>query len=223
MQKRAFPMRGWLRCGWLRFMLLCTALLMTVPMTALVSPAFAQIFPSRPITLVCPFAPGGSADIMARLVAQKLGDSLGAPVLVENRPGASSAALTELLSGRIDMLLEAPILSLPYVKNGKLRALGVTSHERVKSLPDLPALAEVLPGYEVISYIGVGVTGGTPEPIVNQLNAELRKLIDHPDTIRRLTELGGEPQSNTPEEMRRFVENELRKWRSVIDMRKIER
>lgn len=81
---------------------------------------------------------------------------------------------TELLSGRIDLLLEAPTLSLP-------------------------------------------------DAIVQQLNAELRKIVDSPDTAKRLIDLGGEPQANTPGEMQRFVENELRKWRSVIDARKIER
>ena len=329
MHIRAFPKRSLLR-----FVLLCTAILIA----PLAGPAWAQKFPSRPITLVCPFAPGGSADIMARLIGQKLGDALGVPVVVENKPGAGSAvgssfvakakpdghtlilltgaytaqaalaktpmfdplrdismvsmvtsypfilsvtpdapyrtlsdliarakanpgklnysstgigsihhlssellsvmagielvhiptkggsaALTELLSGRIDLLLEAPTLSLPYIKSGKLRALAVTGRERSKNLPDLPTVAETLPGYDVISYIGVGVTGGTPDAIVQQLNAELRRIVDSPDTAKRLIDLGGDPQANTPVEMQRFVESELRKWRSVIDARKIER
>jgi tripartite-type tricarboxylate transporter receptor subunit TctC len=301
------------------------------------SSAWAQKYPSRALTLVCPFAPGGSADIMARLVAQKLGESLGVPVVVENRPGAGSAvgsnlvakakpdgytlllitgaypaqaaltkaplfdpvrdiamvsmvssypfivnvnpaspfrsfaellayaranpgklnyassgigsighlssellnvmagteivhiptkggnvALTELLAGRIDFLLEAPTLSLPYIQSGKLRALAATGKERSKTLADLPTVAESLPGYEVISFIGLGVTNGTPEPIVAQLSAEMKKIIDQPDTAKRLQDLGGEPQASTPEEMKRFVEQEFRKWRKVVDVRKIE-
>ena len=104
----------------------------------------------------------------------------------------------------------------------------VTSYPFILSVtPDASyrtfTVAETLPGYEVISYIGVGVTGGTPDAIVQQLNAELRKIVDAPETAKRLIDLGGEPQANTPAEMQRFVENELRKWRSVIDARKIER
>jgi tripartite-type tricarboxylate transporter receptor subunit TctC len=133
-----------------------------------------------------------------------------------------NVALTELLAGRIDFLLEAPTLSLPYIQSGKLRALAATGKERSKTLADLPTVAESLPGYEVISFIGLGVTNGTPEPIVAQLSAEMKKIIDQPDTAKRLQDLGGEPQASTPEEMKRFVEQEFRKWRKVVDVRKIE-
>jgi tripartite-type tricarboxylate transporter receptor subunit TctC len=90
-------------------------------------------------------------------------------------------------------------------------------------MAELPTVAESLPGYEVYSFIGLGVTGGTPEPVVQHLNAQLRKALAQPDMVRRLQELGGEPQSNTPDEMNRYVASEWRKWRQVIDSRKIER
>ena len=315
----------------------CWALL-CLALTLLLPTAWAQKYPARSITLVCPFAPGGSADIMARLVAQKLGESMGVPVVVENRPGAGSAVgsnfvakakpdgytlllltgaypaqaaltktplfeplrdiamvsmvtsypfivnvsptspfrsmaelisyakanpgklnyssagigsihhlssellnvfagtetvhiptkggsvgLLELLAGRIDLLIEAPTLSLPYIRSGKLRALAVTSRERYKTLPELPTVAETLPGFDVISFIGLGATQGTPDEIIAQLSGEIKKIIDQPETAKRLADLGGEPQSSSPEEFKRFVEKELHKWRNVVDVRKIER
>jgi tripartite-type tricarboxylate transporter receptor subunit TctC len=120
-------------------------------------------------------------------------------------------------------LFEAPTLSLPFIKSGKLRALAATGRERYKPMPELTQVSEVLPGYEVYSFIALGVTGGTPDAVVQYLNAEMRKIAGQADVVRRLVELGGEPQANSPDEMNRYVANELRKWRQVIDSRKIER
>lgn len=295
-------------------------------------------YPARPLTLVCPFAPGGSADIMARLLAQKLTDLTGKPVVVENRPGAGgmvgaaavarakpdgytlllvtgaypaaaalaakpafdplkdmtmvsmvtsypfilnvpaqsphanfsdflaharrhpgalnyassgvgsighltvellnamagietvhiptrggTTALSEALAGRVDFLFEAPTLSLQFIKSGKLRALAATSRDRYPVMPELATVAETLPGYEVVSFIALGVTGGTPEPIVQYLNGQVRAALAQPDMSRRLIDLGGEPQAGSVEDINRFVAAELRKWQRVIDSRKIER
>ena len=132
-------------------------------------------------------------------------------------------AMTELLAGRIDILFEAPTLSLPYIKSGKLRALAVTSPGRWKAMPEVAPVAETLPGYEVASFIGVATTAGTPKAVIARLNREIRNIIEQSDTARRLAELGGDPQASSPEEMQRLVEATSRKWRNVIDVRKIER
>ncbi|HWI38203.1 MAG TPA: tripartite tricarboxylate transporter substrate-binding protein, partial [Burkholderiales bacterium] len=241
--------------------------------------ALAQGYPSKPLKLVTPFPPGGSADVIARLAADRLSEGLGQPVIVDNRPGAGglvgnefaarqppdgytlllitgaypvqgamlkslpvdplrdiamvsmltsypfvisvrpdspfkslgdiiaaakaspgklnypssgigtvhhlsgellcamagidmthvpfrggASPLTELLGGRVDLLLEAMTLSIGQVRAGKLRPLAVTSLDRWRALPDVPAVNETLPGYEVISFIGLGATGGTPAP-----------------------------------------------------------
>ena len=99
----------------------------------------------------------------------------------------------------------------------------MTSKERLKALPDVPSISEFLPGYEVKSFIGLAATGGTPNDIIKRLSLEMKKIIDDKDNHNRLAELGGDPQSSTPEEMRQFVENEYLKWQRVIDLRKIER
>jgi tripartite-type tricarboxylate transporter receptor subunit TctC len=131
--------------------------------------------------------------------------------------------LTEVLAGRVDILLEAMTLSIGQIQAGKLRALAVTSRGRWKALPDVPAVHETLPGYEVISFIGLGATGGTPAPIIERMNGEVRKMLDSADGNKRFVDLGGEPRASSPEEMKSFIEREIAKWREVIAARKIER
>jgi tripartite-type tricarboxylate transporter receptor subunit TctC len=130
--------------------------------------------------------------------------------------------LTELVAGRIDVLFEATTLSVPQIKGGKVRAIAVTSKERSKILPDVPPAAEVLPGFEVNSFIGIGVPAGTPAPIVERLNAEIRRMVAQPDFAQRLVELGGEPAASSPAEMQRYVAAEIAKWKRVVEQRKIE-
>jgi tripartite-type tricarboxylate transporter receptor subunit TctC len=137
------------------------------------------------------------------------------------RGGASP--LTEVLGGRVDLLVEAMTLSIGQIHSGKLRAIGVTSRERWKALPDVPTVAETVPGYEVNSFIGLGATGGTAPAIVERLNAEVRKALASPEMRQRFVELGGEPAASSPEAMKNFIEREIAKWREVIALRKIER
>ena len=134
-----------------------------------------------------------------------------------------NAPLTETLAGRADVLFEAMTLSIGQLQAGKLRALAVTSRERWKALPDTPTAQETLPGYEVNSFIGLGVTGGTPGPILERLNAAVRKALEHPDTLKRFLELGGEPRASSPEEMRSFIASEMEKWKKVVAARNIEK
>jgi tripartite-type tricarboxylate transporter receptor subunit TctC len=141
-------------------------------------------------------------------------------VHVPFRGGASP--LTELLGGRVDLLLEAMTLSIGQIRSGKLRALAVTSKERWKALPDVPTVNDTLPGYEVISFIGLGATGGTPGPIIERVNAEVRKFLAKPETAKRFVDLGGEPHATSPEEMRAFIERDIARWKGVIQARNIQ-
>jgi tripartite-type tricarboxylate transporter receptor subunit TctC len=300
--------------------------------------AAAQAWPAKPLKLVTPFPPGGSADVIARLIGQSLSEQLGQPVVIDNRPGAGgvvgneyaakqppdgytlllitgaypvqaamlkslpfdpladiamvsllttypfvisvrpdsrfrtlseliayaranpgklnypssgvgtvhhlsgellnamagiemvhvpfrggASPLTEVLGGRVDLLLEAMTLSIGQIHAGKLRPLAVTSRERWQALPEVPTVAETVPGYEVNSFIGLGATGRTPEPIIERLNAEVRTALAKPQTHQRFVELGGAPGASTPAEMHAFIEREIAKWKSVIAARKIER
>ena len=142
-------------------------------------------------------------------------------VHVPFRGGASP--LTEVLGGRVDLLLEAMTLSIGQVQSGKLRALAVTSRERWKALPNVPTVAETVPGYEVNSFVGLGASGGTPRSLVDRLNAEVRKALASSETHQRFIDLGGEPAASSPEEMKQFIAREIAKWREVIALRHIEK
>ena len=133
------------------------------------------------------------------------------------------APMTELLAGRIDVMFETMTLTLPQVKAGRLHAVAVTSKDKSDFLPDVPAAAQTLPGYEVSSFLGVAVAAGTPAPIVERLNREIRRIVDMPEVKQRLAGLGGDARAGTPEEMRAHIERETDKWRRLIEARKIER
>ena len=131
--------------------------------------------------------------------------------------------ITEIMAGRIDAMFETMTVTLPQVKSGKLRALAVTSKERSAFLPEVPALAQSLPGFEVTSFLGLAAPYGTPRAVIDRLNAEVRKVLAEPETKKRFADLGGEARGGTPEEMRAYVEGEIARWKRVIETRRIER
>ena len=133
-----------------------------------------------------------------------------------------TTAVTELMAGRVDVMFETMTLTVTQVQAGKLRPLAVTSAARVAALPGVPALAEILSGYEVSSFLGLATTAATPPAIVDRLNREVRLALDQPDIRKRLQDLGGEARASSPEEMRQYIEREISKWKRVVDARKIE-
>jgi len=300
--------------------------------------AFAQAaWPTKPITLVVTYPPGGGADAMARLIAPKLGEALGQNVVVENRPGAGGQigasyvakavadghtlmldassfavnpalypklpydsvkafrpigviaqfpnvvlvnaqfparsvadlsalararkdavayassgngsaqhlagamfeaaakvdmahipykgggpALNDVIGGQVPLFFGNLASTLQHVQSGKLRALAVTSARRSAMLPDVPTLAEAgLPGAEIYEWNAVFTPAGTPEPVVQKLNAALQKAIDSPEVKARITQLGGESQRTTPETAQQFIRAQMSLWSGVIKERNI--
>lgn len=295
--------------------------------------ASSQAWPSKPVTLVVPFAPGGSTDVTGRMLAAKLKNEIGQTVLVENRGGAggnlgadyaaraapdghtiflatsthatnvtlyrkisydlmrdlvpvsqvafipnllvvnaslpvnnlaeflayvrdpknqlrygsagngsslhiagalfnsmsggqmqhipykgSGPAIVDLLGGQIEAVFSPLVDVVPHVRSGKLKAIGITTKSRSAVLPDVPAINEQLPGYEVTLWNGILVPAKTPQDVVNRLNAALNRILNHPDTKQLLAEQGSDPAPSTQAQFRDFIAAEIVRWRKLVEV-----
>jgi tripartite-type tricarboxylate transporter receptor subunit TctC len=130
---------------------------------------------------------------------------------------SSAESLNALLSGQgADMIFENLAPAMPHIKAGKLRALGVTSEKRSGALPDVPAIAETLPGFSIVSWQAIFAPAGVPKPIVDRLSTELIKSVQDPDTRAKLVAQGIEPGGMSPAELAAFQKSEVDKWAKVI-------
>lgn len=130
-------------------------------------------------------------------------------------------SIVDLLGGSIQVALPTTVAGLPHVRSGRLRAIGVTSTQRLASLPDVATVAETLPGYEALSWGGVMVPAGTPPAIVNRLNAEINNILKMPDVAEKLQGLGAIIVGNTPDQFDQYVKDEIAKWGKVARDNKI--
>jgi len=295
--------------------------------------AFAQPYPSKPLRIIVPFAPGGATDLIARAVGQKLTESMGQPVVVENRTGASgmlgadlvaksppdgytllmastaeiainpslyakmaydpakdlapvtlagitplilvvnpntparsvndlvaqakstpgsvsfasagngsvqhlsgellktitrtemthvpykgaAPALVDLLGGQVTMFFSGMPPAMPHVKSGKLRAIAVTTPKRSPAAPEVPTMAEAgIPGFDISNWFGVFAPAGTPNEVLNKLNAEIVKALALPDVKERLASQGAEVVGNTRAEFAAFIAAEMAKYAKLI-------
>jgi len=125
-------------------------------------------------------------------------------------------ALTDLMGGQVDVIFDNLPSSVGHIKGGKIRALGVTSQEREPSMPQLPAIAETVPGYEATAWFGIGMPKGTPKDIIEKVNAEVNRALADPKMRERLAELGGRPIPGTPEDFGKTIAAETAKWEKVV-------
>ena len=292
---------------------------------------WAQAYPSRPVSLVAGFAPGGGVDITARLIGQWLSERLGQQFVIENRPGASSniateavarapadgytllligsfntinatlydklnynfirdiapvasvmrypyvmvvnpslpvktvpefiayakantgklnmgspgtgsgdhiagelfkmmtgvdmvdvtyrgiaLALSDLLGGQVQVSFPSILSSIQYIRSGQLRALAVVTATRSHALPDIPAMAEFVPGYEASSWYGVGAPKATPAEIIDKLNKEINAALADPKNKARLANLGGDALALSPADFSKLIADETEKWGNLI-------
>jgi tripartite-type tricarboxylate transporter receptor subunit TctC len=292
----------------------------------------AQAYPTRPIRLIVPYAPGGNVDITARTIGPGLGSALGQSIVVDNRPGGggnlganlvaraapdgytllmgssgplsinpivfrdvpydsgkdfapvstvhvvplvilasqksgiasiqdlvsrikaspgkvtmasagsgttnhfaielfasmtgtrplhvpykgSGPALTELLGGQVETMVDQLTSSIGHIRDGRVKLLAVTGQRRSPAFPNVPTLEESgLKGYEASTYIGVLATAGTPKAVVVRLNEAVRKVMSSPDVLEKLRALGTEPGASSPEQFQTMIVDELAKWRDV--------
>lgn len=296
--------------------------------------AIGQQYPDRPVRFIVPFAPGGGADVVARIVSERLAKELGQSVLVENKPGAGATlgadfvaksapdgytllygtpgpqiinpflmkklpydpvndfapitrlvvipnllvvhpgvpartvkelidlakaqpgrinfgsagigasshlagelfrtvagiqivhvpykgtgpALQDLLAGNIQMAIDSVTVYLPYLKTGALRAIAISTLDVSPLLPDLPRVAQTLPGFEAYAMNYVTARAGTPRPIIDRLNRDINAVLGKPDIRERLLGLGATPTGSSPEELGRVIRSESEKWKKVIEI-----
>lgn len=125
-------------------------------------------------------------------------------------------ALVSLLGGQIQVYFGGPLVVSPHIASGKLRALAITSDKRSPVLPDLPTIAESVPGYSAMTWFGVWVPAGTPSAIVSRLNDAVGRVLKNPQVQEKLRDNGMEAAHGTPEEFSRFIASEIAKWTKVV-------
>jgi len=135
-------------------------------------------------------------------------------VHVPYRGGAP--AMLDLIAGRAQVMFDNVPTSLPYIKDGKIRPLAVTSAARVDVLPDLPLVADYVPGYEASAWYGIVGPKGTPAEVVDKLNREVNAILAEPDKKQRLAELGASLLPGSPADFAKLLTDETEKWRKVI-------
>jgi tripartite-type tricarboxylate transporter receptor subunit TctC len=128
----------------------------------------------------------------------------------------SAPALIDVIAGHTQLMFATLITSLPHTRSGRLRAMGVSSLKRAAILPDVPAIAETLPGYETVVSYFLLAPAGTPDDIVVRLHAESAKALREADVIERLARDGAEPVGNTPQETARYIVSEIDKWGKAV-------
>jgi len=129
----------------------------------------------------------------------------------------TAAAVSDVLAGRVDLMVDAATSAFPRIQNGQLRVLALSSPERYPLMPEAPIIAEALPKIFFMSWLGLAMPAGTPRVIVDRLNRDIRAALVLPDVQQRLVEGGNVATPSSPEEMRAKVASEMTRWRQVIE------
>jgi len=128
----------------------------------------------------------------------------------------TAPALADLLGGQVEIMFDNLGVSLQHVRTGKIKALAVASAKRISALPDVPTMAETLPGFESVAWFGVVAPPKTPPAIAEKLSAAIAEALKTPEMKKHLVELSAEPVGNTPTEMAAYMRQDAERWRNVI-------
>jgi len=180
-----------------------------LPVTTI--PEFIAYAKARPGQLS--YASGGNGS--SSHMSMELLKSMAGIDVVHVPYKGSTPALTDVISGQDAVMSVNMPPAVPHVKSGRLRALAVTTRSRTPSMPDLPTVAESLPGYETVAWFGVLAPAGTPKDVINRLSAEIAKIARSPDMRERLEGMGAEPVGSTPEEFGAVMARDIAKWTAL--------
>jgi tripartite-type tricarboxylate transporter receptor subunit TctC len=136
--------------------------------------------------------------------------------MVHVRYRGGAPALTDLIGGQVQVMFGGPAVAIDHIKSGRLRALAVTSATRWQGLPDVPTVGDVLPGYEVTSWLGIGAPKSTPAQIVDKLNQAINAGLADAKLNARLAELGGTAMIGSPADFGKLIADETEKWGKVV-------
>jgi tripartite-type tricarboxylate transporter receptor subunit TctC len=198
------------------------------PLTQVVSTTFMlYVNPSLPVKTVSDLItyaksrPGAinfssSGNGGAPHLAGELFNAMAGVKMVHVPYKGSSQSVTDVMGGQVQLTFDSLALGLPYVKAGKLRAVATLGPKRIAQLPDVPAVTETLPGYDVTNWFGMVVPAATPKDIVARLHSEILKVLRLADVRDSLVAQGTEPVGSTPEDFGAFMKTEAAKWARVI-------
>src|SRR3989449_294919 len=204
--------------------------------------ALAQGFPAKPVRLVVAFPAGGGVDIVARLLSPKLAEAWGEQVIVDNRAGAGGAphlagellksmakvdlvhvpykgsapSFQDLLGAQVSLTFDSLVQALPYIRDGRLRALAVLGAARTPLLPDVPTVAESLPGYELTNWFGLVAPAAVPRAVIARIHADVVKVLQDAGVSAKLSAMGATAVGNTPEQFGAVLRADSEKWGSLI-------
>ncbi len=196
--------------------------------------ATAPDYPIRPIRYVVAFAPGGINDILARIVGQKLNESWGQPVIVDNRPGAGGnlaagidathvpykgvgPSIPDLISGQAHVMFNAVPELFPYAKGGRLRIIAVLTEKRHPFMPEVPTMIEQ--GYKEFvmgNWTGIVAPAKTPKNVVDKLAAEITRIIRSPEISKRLLEMAADPLGGTAADFGKLIRSEVERFGKAV-------
>ena len=159
---------------------------------------------------------GTSSHLSAELFKSMAGIDLGHVPYKGTAP-----ALSDLLGGQVEAMFDNLISAMPHVKRGRLKLLGVGGARRVVAFPDVPAIAELLPGFRSETWMGIVAPPGTAPEIAAKLSAAVARAVQEPDFRRFITELQAEPIGNTPREMAEVLRQDTERWAEVIRVARI--
>jgi tripartite-type tricarboxylate transporter receptor subunit TctC len=194
--------------------------LIDLPMLLLVNPSFpAKTLPAfiayakaNPGKVNIGTPPVGSPQFVSAALLEMMSETKLAVIPYRGGP----AAVTDALGGQIQGVMGTVALLIEQVKAGALRALAITSAKRSELLPDVPTMAEVLPGYQASQWVGIGAPKNTPAAVVDKLNAEINAALADPGMNAKLIALGGLPLPGSPDQFGKFVADETVKWAKVV-------
>ena len=172
---------------------------------------------AKPGTLTFGSAGNGSSN---HLAGELLAGSIGAPLVHVPYKG-SGPALADVLGGQLSFMFDTINTSTGHVKAGRLRVLGVGTPKRSKIMPDVAPIADTIPGFEAVTWIGLLAPACTPKEIVARMHREIEKIVQMPEVQERLSASGAEPVASTPEQFGAYLGSEVAKWGRVVKQAKI--